>query len=154
MSIKSSNTINNAQNTLQSFEQKNYSKTRQSLQYFTKSSTDVEEVLKEKAREILSQIPGKTNNGNFNGVGIISDIRALCKMLEELSDRDHFFVSLNNLLFKGTIHCEACLASLLPAFTQEIPADDSKYKDIKILLKMHVGYLLSHLSDLHFILFL
>ena len=134
MSIKSSNTINNAQNALQSFEQKNYSKTRQSLQYFMKS--DIEEVLKEKAREILSQIPGKTNDSNFNGVGIINDIWALCEMLEELSDRDHFFVSLNNLSFKGTIHCEACLASLLPAFTQEIPADDSKYKDIKILLEI------------------
>lgn len=147
MSLKASNAINNAQNALQSFKQHNYNKTRQSLQLFMKPLTasddksDVEdsEVLKKKATEILSQIPGKTNDGNLNGFGIISDIQALCDMLEELSDRDRFFISLNSLSFKGTMHCEACLASLLPAFTQEIPANDvSKYKDIKILLEMQV----------------
>jgi hypothetical protein len=65
--------------------------------------------------------------------------------LKELSDSQRFFLSLDKLSFRGTVHCEACLASLLPAFTQHVPKDDPIYKEIKILPAMQVGYLRSRM---------
>ena len=85
---------------------------------------------------------------------VTNDIRDLHTELGELSVTDRFFLNLEKLSFKGALHCEACLASLLPAFTQDIPPGDSKYKDMNILSKMNVEYPLSCLflsSDSRFV---
>ena len=81
-------------------------------------------------------------------VNIAEKINGLKDMLLGLSDSNHFFLSLDNTeSFKGTLHCEACLASLLPpSFAQYILSGESKYKEMSILPKMQVGYPLPHLS--------
>jgi len=127
-------------------------KTCQSLQPLVKSK---DENVKEKVVVVLEKVTDWKRHGS-EGVRdeITNEIKALCGIFGEPSDRDRFFLNLSQMSFTGTLHCEACLASLLPAFTQDIPIDDSKYKEIKILSGMQVEYPLSHLflsSDPHFI---
>jgi hypothetical protein len=40
-----------------------------------------------------------------------------------------FFTNLENLKFKGTMHCEACLASIIYNATRSVP-DDNKYAEV------------------------
>jgi len=157
--LKTKDAIGHAQNALKCSKQPelDYHKLRHSLISLTKSTDGI---VKEKATNLLSQFP-KTRTDNKSRVNHLStanlnEIQALCDVLGELSDEDRFFLALNNLSFTGTLHCEACLSSLLPLFTRVIPSDDSKYKEIKILPNMQVEYLLSHLflsSDPHVFIF-
>jgi hypothetical protein len=71
-------------------------------------------------------------------VTLISDITHL---IQSLCDNADMFVKMNKMNdtpnFTGTLHCEACLASLLNRSVN----DDSKYEDILVQLK--VGYAVS-----------
>ena len=115
-----------------------------------------DKIIGDKAKAIITSI--RTWEGNHrehlaDNYKIANDIKELRGVLGELSHHDLFFLNLEKKAFKGTLHCEACLASLLPAFTLDIPADDSKYKEIEILPMMQVEYSLSDLflsSDPHF----
>ncbi|KIJ94947.1 hypothetical protein K443DRAFT_109604, partial [Laccaria amethystina LaAM-08-1] len=71
---------------------------------------------------------------------IADEIRALHGELGELDASNLFFLNLENPSLDGTLHCEACLASLLPAFTRLIPPDDSNYKEMKTLSEFQVAY--------------
>ena len=69
-----------------------------------------------------------------------ADIEALKKILDQHPRIISFLCALGkSSSFKGTLHCEACLASLLPAFTESLSTpDDIKYKEIKILPQLKV----------------
>ena len=49
------------------------------------------------------------------------------------------FLKIGNMLFEGTLHFEACLASLLPFFTKHLLSED-KYKEMNILSDLQVEY--------------
>jgi hypothetical protein len=109
----------------------NYKTFRSSLQASVKSTnSDLSRV----AKLLLDMLPNPSQALlPVSRDKITKEIKLLCDKLI-LSDRDRFFLSLNNLQFLGTLHCEAFLASLLPAFTQGIPIDNSDYKSIRMIL--------------------
>jgi hypothetical protein len=85
-----------------------------------------------------------------------ADIAALKKKLDPHPNIIGFLRALGKSSgFPGTLHCEACLASLLLAFTESLSTpDDIKYKEIEILPQLKVKYLSCHLfltSDPHFL---
>jgi hypothetical protein len=122
-------------------------------QLLSQLAVSTDETVKNDAKAILAKFTKWVNLDASDkkrvdiGGEITDAIKALRDGLGELSDSDHFFLNLNNKTFKGTLHCEACLATLLPTFTQGIPPDDSKYKEIEILPRMQVPveYRLFHL---------
>ncbi|KAF8952139.1 hypothetical protein BDZ97DRAFT_1745881 [Flammula alnicola] len=129
-----------AQNALKGwrFPQPEYQKTYQALQNL---ATSIDKNVREKATIALEKIQEwkrlkDDHLKNALANEIAKEIKSLHGMSDELSDSDRFFLNLNNKLFTGTLHCEACLATLLPAFTRDIPTDDIKYKEIKILQEM------------------
>ncbi|KAF9474540.1 hypothetical protein BDN70DRAFT_936560 [Pholiota conissans] len=69
---------------------------------------------------------------------IRDEMKAIRKLFNKLPTREQFFCDLAKMTtFKGTVHCEACLASLLPAFTEHLtPQDLEYYKDINIFADM------------------
>jgi hypothetical protein len=140
--IKVRDAVLQAQNALKCWKAQNHVKTRQAINLL-KISTDKD--VKEMATDLYPKISKPNSLSDEDRIDITNKIQKLCTVLGELSDKDRFFLSLNSLSFKGTIHCEACLATLLPAFTGGIPTGDSKYKEIKILPNMQVEYPLSHL---------
>ena len=72
---------------------------------------------------------------------ILSTMKGLKANLHwEQKNRDCFFSNLENTPFTGTVHCEACLASLLPSFTQQFLSDSNEYKDMNILSELQVEY--------------
>ena len=62
---------------------------------------------------------------------ILSIIKWLKTDLQKQGHSDRFFLTLETLLFKGTVHCEACLASFLPSFIEHSLSDSNKYKDMQ-----------------------
>jgi hypothetical protein len=67
--------------------------------------------------------------------------REITNLIQSLCDSSTLFSSLaKGLKFLGTLHCEACLASLLQDFLKDI-AIDSKFEDI--LARMKVTYVAS-----------
>ena len=136
--FKAKEAVDQAQKVLKLWNKKSvpeYNKIRQSLQNLETCTIAVAE---EKATNLLLHFPKKkpVTFSNDNVI-ITNEIQALCEVLT-LSDQDRFFLSLNNLIFKGTIHCEAFLSSLLPLFTRDIPSDNAQYNAIKILPQMKV----------------
>ena len=71
---------------------------------------------------------------------ILSIIKWLNTDLQKQCHSDRFFLTLETFLFKGTIHCEACLASLLPSFIEHSMSDSNKYKEMNVLSELKVEY--------------
>ena len=69
---------------------------------------------------------------------ILSMIKGLKTDLQKQYHSDRFFLKLETMSFTGTIHCEACLASLLPSFTQHFLSDSNKYKEMNVLSELQV----------------
>ena len=74
---------------------------------------------------------------------ISSSIKKLKDAFLQQRDRDFFFSNLEKMSFSGTVHCEACLASLLPSFTKDFLSDNN-YKEMNVLSDLQVEY--SHFS--------
>lgn len=75
---------------------------------------------------------------------ITNGIDSLYKALYSLPPGNTFFCNLENLRFQGTMHCEAYLASLLPAdnfgkHTQQV--QPGKYDEAPIMSELQVGIL-------------
>ena len=72
-------------------------------------------------------------NKNKNRVPLSRDISSMIKQLKtDLQKQcysDRFLLKLETMLVTGIIHCEACLASLPPSFTEHFQSDGNKYKD-------------------------
>lgn len=64
----------------------------------------------------------------------------ICKFLETNPNVKNFAKNLESEVFSGTVHCESFLASLLPAYFEKLPHDDSNYEKIKILSQMQVKF--------------
>ncbi|KAF9485151.1 hypothetical protein BDN70DRAFT_871529 [Pholiota conissans] len=87
------------------------------------------------ARRILAKIDESTPFSD----DIRAEVVALCNVLVELPPREQFFRNLNKMMaFEGTAHCEMNLATLLPAFTEQMTSEERKsyYKNINILSDM------------------
>ena len=70
---------------------------------------------------------------------ISSSIKDLKADLLQRCNRDRFFLKLESMLFTGTVHCETCLASLLPSLTKNFQSDN-KYKEMNIVSDLQVEY--------------
>jgi hypothetical protein len=120
------------------------------LMKLTDQEKDEIAAVKKKISDWKHHVPSNSPDSRDD---ITNEIKALLDVFGELSDRDRFFLYLKNMSFTGTLHCEACLASLLPAFTNDIVKGHSGYKDIKVLSHMQVDYPLFRCflsSDPHF----
>jgi hypothetical protein len=53
----------------------------------------------------------------------------LHEKLSHLSPAASFFPNLDNLQFKGALHCEACLASMIDYASKPVPSG-SKYAEV------------------------
>ena len=101
----------------------------------------------------------RDRNANRGGkrkkTGEDADIEALSENLKQHPSVNNFFISLaRQQVFTGALHCEAHLASLLPAFTKSLSTpDDTEYKEIEILQQLQVKYISCHLSGPHFLFF-
>ncbi|KAF9470884.1 hypothetical protein BDN70DRAFT_901764 [Pholiota conissans] len=87
------------------------------------------------ARTILSKIDESSQISD----SIRAEIVALSDFFVKLPRKEQFFRNLNNkTVFEGTIHCEASLATILPAFTEQLTPEErqSHYKDINVLVDM------------------
>jgi hypothetical protein len=84
-----------------------------------------------------------------------ADIEALSENLKQHPVVNNFFIYLaRQQIFTGALHCEAHLASLLPAFTKSLSTpDDTEYKEMEILQQLEVKYISCHLSGPHFLFF-
>ena len=89
--------------------------------------------------ETLLKQPSEKSNRKELSTDILSSIKKLKAELLGQCNRDIFFSNLENMSFKGTLHCEACLASLLPSFTKHFLSED-KYKEMNILSDLQVEY--------------
>ena len=79
-----------------------------------------------------------------NGDTITKGIQDLHKKLCYLPPGNHFFSSLENLKFKGVLHCEICLASLVDMANKPIPPG-SPYTELLSQLKVII-FSLIHFS--------
>ncbi|KJA15940.1 hypothetical protein HYPSUDRAFT_47888 [Hypholoma sublateritium FD-334 SS-4] len=74
---------------------------------------------------------------------ITNGVNSLYKALHPLSPGNAFFCNLENLRYQGAMHCEACLASLLPDdnFSKHTtqPVQPGKYDEVAIMSKLQ-GY--------------
>jgi hypothetical protein len=87
---------------------------------------------------ILAKIPEGQQISPVTRKVILPMIKELRNNLQEQKDSDRFFSNLENTAFTGTVHCEACLTSLLPP--QEFLSDGNEYKDMNILSELQVEY--------------
>ena len=169
MAVQARNLIDNAELALGWLDKHDlkYETTQQALQYLATNATN--KTAQDHATTIIKKLQEwndlhnslcKVNERPFGGderriviakkaaieaaSEIADEIRALRDELGELDASNHFFLNLENPSFDGTLHCEACLASLLPAFTRLIPPDDRNYKEMKILSEFEVAYPLFH----------
>ena len=81
-----------------------------------------------------------------------AEIGALKEKLKQHPSAANFFLSLGRVgrPFAGALHCEAYLASLLPAFTKSLPTPgDTKEK--QILQHLQVKHIPCHLSGPHYL---
>ena len=133
-----------------------YETTQQALQYLATNAAN--NAVQDHATTIIKKLQEwnglhnslcKVNKRLFGGderrIEIANEIKALRGEVGELHASNRFFLNLENPSLDGTLHCEACLASLLPAFTRLIPPDDTNYKEMKILSEFQVAYPLFHL---------
>ena len=98
---------------------------------------------RESAAKIILKIENleATAPASSDRVALVRDITCA---VQSLVDSANFYADLKGLqIFKGTLHCEACLASLLALLFNNIK-NDSKYEDI--LKELQVGYAVSMLS--------
>lgn len=70
---------------------------------------------------------------------IAQDLESFSNLLAPLSDRDRFFLSLDQLEFRGTLHCEACLASVLPFFTATLEDRQQQIHGLQRCIAKHAG---------------
>jgi hypothetical protein len=111
--------VQTAQDALDAWSRSELLKTCQVLNELTKShKKDVES----KAMTILELLPKKLKNRDPK---ITQELQALRNMMVQPPGSNDFFLNLDSKKFTGTLHCEACLASLLPSFTEGLSTDDS-----------------------------
>jgi hypothetical protein len=96
---------------------------------------------------VLAVKDRNVREGKRKQAGENAEIEALREKLKQHPSATNFFCSLaRNKPFTGALHCEAFLASLLPAFTERLSTlGDTKYKEIEILPDLKVKYLSCHL---------
>ncbi|KAF9485821.1 hypothetical protein BDN70DRAFT_870712 [Pholiota conissans] len=83
-------------------------------------------------------ILAKIGNSSTISDNICAEMVSLYDLFVELPPKQQFFRNLNKMTtFRGTVHGEASLSTLLPAFTEHMTLEDRQYyKDVTILPDM------------------
>ena len=106
---------------------------------------DVKEIAKIVHTQLKCWLKGNNNDMITKG------IEDLHKKLFHLPPGNLFFSSLENLKFKGALHCEICLASLLDLATKPTPPN-SKYTELLSQLKVIILSLIRFLPNIYLFL--